>query len=103
MTAHRQSMKKFISALSDRVDRPIVDMTKLTGDYDFTLIWSPDVTPEPGGAAEAPAPGPAGLVADAAPQLFDALERELGLKLAPRKVATDIMVVDSANRVPADN
>jgi uncharacterized protein (TIGR03435 family) len=83
------------SGLADRLsgpvfklDRPVVDMTGIKGFYDFTLNWAPD---------DAPVDGRSGA------SIFTALQEQLGLKLEARKIVFKILVVDHANREPADN
>ena len=73
---------------------PVVDKTGLTGRFDFTLEYVtglPDATRE--GAAEPP---PAGI-------LFEALEKQLGLQLVRKKVAFDVLIIDSVDRLPTEN
>jgi uncharacterized protein (TIGR03435 family) len=62
---------------------PVVDETGLTGEYKVTIdTWSnPDV---PGGT------------------IFDAVEK-LGLKLEPRKLTVETVVVDQASKTPTAN
>jgi uncharacterized protein (TIGR03435 family) len=75
------------------LDRRVVDMTGLTGAFDFTLDWSPN-----GAASDDPADAPAG------PSLFTALQEQLGLKLELRKnMPLEVLVVDHAEKVPAAN
>jgi uncharacterized protein (TIGR03435 family) len=79
--------------------RPIVDKTGLTGQYDFTLRWTP-LDPDP---STAPTPGAA--TTDPGPQwpsLFPALEEQLGLKLAPAKAQIEVIVIDSVEK-PSEN
>ena len=63
--------------------RLVVDKTGLTGKYDFTLKWTPDM----GQGTDPPA-------ADAGPTLFTALQDELGLKLQQTKAPVDVIVID---------
>jgi uncharacterized protein (TIGR03435 family) len=63
--------------------RLVVDKTGLTGKYDFTLRWTPDM----GQGADQPG-------ADAGPSLFTALQEELGLRLQPTKAPVDMLVID---------
>ena len=63
--------------------RLVVDKTGLTGKYDFTLKWTPDM----GQGADPPS-------TDAGPTLFTALQDELGLKLQPTKAPVDVIVID---------
>jgi len=83
--------------------RVVIDKTGLTGNYDWTLHWTPespaplfkgadnDSTPDNG-----PAPDTAG------PALFTALEEQLGLKLESQKGAVDTLVIDSVEK-PSEN
>lgn len=82
--------------------RVVVDKTGLTGNYDWTLHWSPE-TPAPafkGADADAPpsAPGPDG----SGPTLFTALEEQLGLRLESQKGMVDTIVIDSVEK-PSEN
>ena len=69
-------------------DRPVIDMTGLDGFYDFTLEWTPD-------SAQTTAP-------ETAPSIYAAVEQQLGLKLQPQKMPIDFLVVDHAERPPAN-
>jgi uncharacterized protein (TIGR03435 family) len=73
--------------------RPVVDKTGLTGQYDFTLHWTPF---DPGPAAAPTDPGEQG------PSLFTALEEQLGLKLKSEKEQIEVIVVDSVEK-PSEN
>ena len=78
------------------LDRPVVDRTGLTGRYDIALDFTPDSTefnghPPPTRHADAPAPG-----------LFDAMQKQLGLKLSAEKAAVDVWTVEKAAR-PSEN
>jgi uncharacterized protein (TIGR03435 family) len=75
-------------------DRPVVDDTGLKGRYDALVRWRPDdMTPDQLDA----------LPADARPPdmaMFEAFERQAGLKLEVRKRPTRVVVVDQVE--PAD-
>jgi uncharacterized protein (TIGR03435 family) len=114
------SMSRLVDALSNAVDRPVVDMTNLKGIYDVDLEWAPDEGsrggmlfggPEPGagagpGAGPGPGPGP-GLREQRensdAPTIFTAVQEKLGLKLESRKAPVDMIVVEHAEKVPTEN
>lgn len=87
---------------------PSVDKTGLTDKYDFKLEFSRAGLPGPlggGGLAAAP-PGaaPAADVSDpGGPDLFTALEKQLGLKLEKSKTQLDVIVVDNMARTPTEN
>jgi uncharacterized protein (TIGR03435 family) len=90
------NMTSFATFLSRRMERPVLDMTGLTGYYDFTLDWVPETAPAADGKIDA---GP-----DASgPTLTMALQDQLGLKLEARKAPVEILVVDHAERVPTEN
>jgi uncharacterized protein (TIGR03435 family) len=80
------------------LDRPVVDQTGLTGRFDFTLTWTPDEFQFGGLGIKAP---PA-TNNDAAPDLFTAIQEQLGLRLESTKAQADILVVDHVEK-PSEN
>lgn len=72
------------------IDRPIVDLTGLKGTYDIKLDWVPR-----------PPVGSTDVAAGAT--VFDALEKQLGLKLEERKPPMPVIFIDHIERVPAEN
>jgi uncharacterized protein (TIGR03435 family) len=82
---------------------PTVDLTGLKGSYDFEFSWSPPArfANTSGGL---PTGGP---VVAALPTggvtLYEAIDKQLGLKLAVEKHAMPVVVIDHADRTPADN
>ena len=86
------TMALFANRLSKEVGRPVVDFTGLTGQFDLTLDWKPE-TVQP----ETPD------VASDRLSIFSALPEQLGLKLEPRKVSLDVLVVDAGVKVPVEN
>ncbi len=78
--------------LSRLLKQPVLDRTGLTGYYDIDLRWIPD------GVDAAANPEP-----NAAPDIYAALERQLGLKMERKKSAIEVLVVDRAERVPIGN
>lgn len=112
------TLSSLASLLSTQLNRPVVDETGLTGDYDFTLDFAPDETMRPGassGALVLSVPGPVagsggGGAAGSeprdpstAPSIFSAIQSQLGLKLEPKKGAVDMIVVDRAEKAPSGN
>jgi uncharacterized protein (TIGR03435 family) len=82
----RKSNREVPHALDAMLPR-VIDRTGLTGVYDFCLEFFGGATDEPGG-----------------PSLFDALQHQLGLRLTRIKdIPVDVIVVDSADRVPVEN
>ena len=78
-----------------------VDKTGLAGKYDFTLEFSTAGLPGLGGRGGLTA-NPADTT-DPAPDLFSALEKQLGLKLEKSKTQLDVFVVDHMDRQPTEN
>ena len=80
------------------IDRVIVDRTGLAGRFDFELGWR----------MPAPPPGalPAGVAPPAVdpdqPDLFVALQEQLGLKLEPERAPIEVVIIDSVE-MPSEN
>jgi uncharacterized protein (TIGR03435 family) len=106
--AKKLTMANVVRALELYTDRPVVDMTDLTGTYDFTL----EITAEDYQAMLIRAAVTAGVtlppgdlrLLDGAtlPSLFEALQK-VGLKLDARKAPLDVLVIDEARKTPTDN
>ena len=96
------NMADFAAQLQLRVlDRPVIDRTGLTDRYDFTLNWRPDEFQFP----RATAAQRAAAVANGAyalPDLFTAVQEQLGLKLDATKAPADVLVIDNVSR-PSEN
>jgi uncharacterized protein (TIGR03435 family) len=80
------------------VDRPIIDRTGITGRHDFQVWWTPDQTVS---AAMGPRPEPPPDEVQA-PDLFTALQQQVGLKLESAKQPADVIVIDHVER-PSEN
>lgn len=74
----------------------VVDMTGLKGTFDFVLVHDPA---GPGDRVEGSHPTSNDVLADYKP----VLEKELGLTIAHRRIVTDILVVDRAEKNPTQN
>ena len=80
---------------------PVADATGLPGKYDIKFTAS---MPQLGRPSIARAPqSPAGEVSEPAPDIFQALEKQLGLKMEKSRELLDVIVVDSAQSVPTEN
>jgi uncharacterized protein (TIGR03435 family) len=81
------------------MDRPVVDQTGLKGRFDFVLKWTPDETQFVSlGGYKAPATESA----DAPPDLFTAIQEQLGLKLESTKAPVEVLVIDHVEK-PSPN
>jgi uncharacterized protein (TIGR03435 family) len=91
--ANKGHMQVLVSLLTGQTGRPVVDATGLTEEYEFALYW----IPQPPGADPSMAEDPKG------PDLFAALQQQMGLKLEPKKGPVEMLVIDHADRVPTEN
>ena len=87
----------------------VLDATQLKGSWDFTLSFSSANLTKAGAGAGPPPPGGAATSTTAATSdpngavtLFDAVSRQLGLKLESTKGPVEILVVDRAERPSAN-
>jgi uncharacterized protein (TIGR03435 family) len=84
------------------LDRPVVDQTGLSGRYDCTLNWTPDEFQfadmrNPNAPLPPADPNNADL-----PDLYTAIQQQLGLKLDATKAPVDVMVIDRIEK-PSEN
>ena len=94
MSAGNANMSDFTGLLQAMVlDRPVVDQTELQGRFDFGLKWTPDESQfnGRGGSAKNDA-------ADAPPDLFTAIQEQLGLQLKSAKIPVDVLVIDKVEK-----
>ena len=89
---HNQPLSRLTFLLSRRMDRPVLDLTGLDGLYDFTLDISGLNNFNPRSADDI-----------SGPSIFTAVQTDLGLKLDSRKAPVDVLVIDSVNKLPAEN
>ena len=104
MTFRMQTPKQLLTLLQFQLaPSRTVDKTGLIGPYDFTLEFSnAGLTGPAGRSLSAPSPGEAGQP-DTAPDLFTALEKQLGLKLEKSKTQLDVIVIDHMDKQPIEN
>jgi uncharacterized protein (TIGR03435 family) len=86
------------------IDHPIVDATELQGGWNFLVGWTPkgmlqsqpapNPTPQPGAIVEASEPN--GI------SVFEAVQRELGLKLVKQTRSIPMIVVEHVNEKPRE-
>ena len=96
-----ESLQQFANAY---IDHPIVDGTGLEGGWDFLMGWTPkqlmqaqtapNPNQPPGGAPDVSDPGGSSA--------FDAVEKELGLKLVKRTQSIPVIVVDHVDEKPIE-
>ncbi len=110
LAANDQPVSALADMLSNQLGRPVVDQTGLTGKYDIALEFQPEegsMMRGPMGAMPPPPPpsggGDSSSDAAAPPNLFTAVQEQLGLKLEPKKGPVDILVIDHIEKAPTEN
>ena len=100
ITAGSMALSNFTQMLGSMLNRPIYDRTKLTGNFDIELEYTPDQMPQiPPGVTLPPGltlPSPDG------PSLNTALQEQLGLKLEATRGPVDVLVIDSVEQPTPD-
>jgi len=84
--AVRSTVQELADLYSKFMDRPVIDMTGLTDRFDFTVQYEADTDSQ----------GPFGAVT--APTLFQAFEKQAGLKLRAAGGPVNVLVIDRAAR-----
>lgn len=92
IVAQHATMSEFIGTLAGPLRTPVIDMTGLTGRYDFTVDLRSYF-----------AEGKPGQQPDMTSILMSALREQLGLSLESRKARVEILVIDHAEKNPSPN
>jgi len=118
ITCQNMTMAQFAAKLqgmaSGYIHSPVLDATGLEGGWDFTLNFSPVGIGMPGagrggeGAFAVGGPAQPGASATASDPtggitLFDAMEKQLGLKLEKQKRPVKVLVIDHIEEKPTEN
>ena len=101
LAARAQPMSVLSRWLTSQLLCPVVDKTGLTGVYDFRLAFSPE-----GGMNDpimSTKGNETGLTEMRSTDLVTAVEQQLGLKLIRKNIDSDLVVVESCDRVPTTN
>ncbi|HEV2446776.1 MAG TPA: TIGR03435 family protein [Candidatus Sulfopaludibacter sp.] len=113
--ARQQTMQDLAQRLTGQLNRPVADETGLTGKYDFTLTFQPTegmmgpmgalpvAPPPPGGAAGGAPASMAPEGAELPPDIFRAVQSQLGLRLDAKKGSVDVIVIDHMEKAPTEN
>ena len=90
---HNTTMEQLADNLHDwaggYLDKPVVDRTGLKGAWDFDIKWT--------GRGQLQRAGADGI------SIFDAVDKQLGLKLDLQTAPRPVLIVDSVNRKPSAN
>jgi uncharacterized protein (TIGR03435 family) len=92
-SCHHTTMAELANDLHDwaggYLDKPVVDSTGLKGSYDFDIKWT--------GRGQLQKAGDDGI------SIFDAVDKQLGLKLDLQTAPRPVLIVDSVNQKPTPN
>lgn len=87
--AEVQALASMIASQSEAEGRLVIDRTGLTGEYDYSIKWTPEwMSARPQQPDASPDSDPA------SPSLLTALRDQLGLKLVPEKAPVQVLVID---------
>jgi uncharacterized protein (TIGR03435 family) len=100
MICQQQTMQTLAHQLERMFSSTVTDATGLTAKYDFTVTFAGGT--EPGGALASSSSADQ-TAAEPLPDIFSALQSQLGLKLEPKKVAVEVFVVDHMEKTPTGN
>jgi len=112
MIGQQNSMQELAERLTNLTNRPVTDATALKAKYDFTLTFQPEGLNGPMGPMPPPPAGGGGLNGaptggapelDALPDIFGAVQAQLGLRLEAKKGPVAMIVVDHADKTPTAN
>jgi uncharacterized protein (TIGR03435 family) len=98
LTFNGAPMSTLVRLMAQVIGRPVLDHTGLTGNYAFTLKWTPDefnlpATPQQSDQTSAEPNGTS---------IFTVIQDQLGLKLESTKAPIDSLVIDHVSR-PSPN
>lgn len=104
LTASKVTMTRWADMLGKMLACPVIDQTGLTGKYDFRLEFVRDLGGGVGrgGGLRTP-PVDDSRDDKGVPTLIDAVQSRLGLKLEPKKVPWDTLVIDHVEKTPTEN
>jgi uncharacterized protein (TIGR03435 family) len=98
MIGNAAPISEFVSLLSQRLDRTVIDKTNLTGRFDIRLQWAPEVGENP----LSPTGDPLPISPADAPAVFVAIQEQLGLRLKSGKELVEFLIVDHVEK-PSEN
>jgi uncharacterized protein (TIGR03435 family) len=84
-TGQHVPITDLLNSLKGATGRPVLDKTGLTGKYDISLRWAPDLGPTSPDSAPPD---------DTLPSIYSVLEDQLGLKLEPTKGTIPTLIID---------
>jgi uncharacterized protein (TIGR03435 family) len=101
IVCQQQTMAELVRELQFLLKATVTDTTGLTAKYDLTLSFAGSMGP--GGAITSSLPASPPDDAEPLPDIFSAIQSQLGLKLEPKKAPVEVFVVDRMEKTPAGN
>jgi bla regulator protein blaR1 len=102
-TSQAISLDYFCRILSREVGRTVLDKTGLTGNYEFSMQFTPETMAMRSDSGDTAAGAPPVAVSDPGPgSIFTAVQDQLGLKLLAGKAPIEVVVIDHIER-PSGN
>jgi uncharacterized protein (TIGR03435 family) len=99
LPARNAALGQFCQMMQQVVlDRPVVDRTGISGRFDFQLVFLANESQFDGH----PPVTAAQITGEPAPDLFEAIRTQLGLKLEAAKVPTPVLILEHAERPTAN-
>ena len=83
--------------------KPIIDRTGLKGKYDVALEWTVDIASAAPVMQDAQSSIPTASAPSGEPDIYMALQEQLGLKLVPKELMVDMLVIDHIEKTPTEN
>lgn len=99
LSGQLQTSDEMAEILASYVGARVINDTGLSGKYDFHLEFAGDDSPDGTGAL---VPPPA-TARDPAPNIFSAVQDQLGLRLDKSKEPVGVSVIDRLDRTPGEN
>jgi uncharacterized protein (TIGR03435 family) len=94
----------FASQLSYALGRPVIDKTRLSGEFTFALRWIPEPGEDSGPTTAGLPPGASDQAASDSdgPSIFTAIRVQLGLRLKSARGPVEVTVIDAVQMPPAN-
>lgn len=103
LTAQGVPIANLVRHLSFQLGRTVIDKTGLTGNYDFTLNWSPDQgAPMRKDASGGEPPADTAQPDTSGASIFTTLQEQLGLKLESAKGPVEVLIIEHVEK-PSEN
>jgi uncharacterized protein (TIGR03435 family) len=108
LNCHNITMAGFVEQLWNTgpgMSWTVLDATGIEGGWDFTLTFDPNAAFRMNRPVEAPAANGVPMASDPSGTItvFEAVEKQLGLKLEMRKRSMPVIVIDHIEQKPTDN